>query len=105
TSDDIKDLKLSFRGAENGAEFALYQNEPNPFKGNTVIGYDVPQSGSVTLTVFDVTGKILVVKNQDAVKGYNTITVNSKELPALGVMYYRLDASEYSATKKMVIIE
>jgi hypothetical protein len=68
TSDDIKDLKLSFRGAENGAEFALYQNEPNPFKGNTVIGYDVPQSGSVTLTVFDVTGKILVVKNQDAVK-------------------------------------
>jgi len=105
TSDDIKDLKLSFRGVENGAEFALYQNEPNPFKGNTVIGYDVPQSGSVTLTVFDVTGKILVVKNQDAVKGYNTITVNSKELPALGVMYYRLDASEYSATKKMVIIE
>jgi len=105
TSEDIKDLKLSFRGSENGAEFALYQNEPNPFKGNTVIGYDVPQSGSVTLTVFDVTGKILVVKNQDAVKGYNTITVNSKELPSLGVMYYRLDANEYSATKKMVIIE
>jgi hypothetical protein len=105
TSEDIKDLKLSFRGSENGAEFALYQNEPNPFKGNTVIGYDVPQSGSVTLTVFDVTGKILVVKNQDAVKGYNTITVNSKELPALGVMYYKLQAGEYSATKKMVIIE
>jgi hypothetical protein len=105
TSDDIKDLKLSFRGAENGAEFALYQNEPNPFKGNTVIGYDVPKSGAVTLTVFDVTGKILVVKNQDAVKGYNTITVSSKELAAIGVMYYRLDANEYSATKKMVIIE
>jgi hypothetical protein len=105
TSDDIKDLKLSFRGAENGAEFALYQNEPNPFKGNTVIGYDVPQSGPVTLTVFDMTGKILLVKNRDAVKGYNTITVSSKELPALGVMYYRLDANEYSATKKMVTIE
>jgi len=105
TSDDIKDLKLSFRGSESGAEFALYQNEPNPFKGNTVIGYDVPQSGKVTLTVFDVTGKILTVKNVDAVKGYNTITVSSKELPAVGVMYYRLDANEYSATKKMVIIE
>jgi hypothetical protein len=45
------------------------------------------------------------VKNQDAVKGYNTITVNSKELPALGVMYYRLEANQYSATKKMVVIE
>ncbi len=105
TSDDIKDLKLLFRGSENKVEFALYQNEPNPFKGNTVIGYDVPQSGPVTLTVFDVTGKILVVKNQDAINGYNTITVSDKDLPAAGVMYYRLDAGEYSATKKMVLIE
>jgi hypothetical protein len=30
TSSEIKDLKLTFRGAESGAEFALYQNEPNP---------------------------------------------------------------------------
>jgi hypothetical protein len=105
TSDEIKDLKLSFRGLESGAEFALYQNEPNPFKGNTLIGYDVPEAGAVTLTVFDVTGKVLVVKNANAVKGYNTITVSSKELPAVGVMYYRLDANNYSATKKMVIIE
>ena len=41
TSADIKDLKLTFRGSESGAEFALYQNEPNPFKGSTVIGYDL----------------------------------------------------------------
>nr|MDQ3016115.1 HYR domain-containing protein [Bacteroidota bacterium] len=105
TSSDIKDLKLTFRGAQTGAEFALYQNEPNPFKGNTVIGYDVPQSGHVTLTVFDVTGKVLTVKEVEAAKGYNTISVSSKELPSVGVLYYRLDANEYTATKKMIIIE
>jgi hypothetical protein len=103
-AEEIKDVKLSFRGLET-AEFALYQNEPNPFKGNTVIGYDMPEAGNVTLTVFDVTGKVLVVKDQTAVKGYNTITVSSKELPAVGVLYYRLDANEYTATKKMIIIE
>jgi len=105
TSDDIKDVKLSFRGAEGAADFALYQNEPNPFKNVTVIGYDVPQSGDVTLTIFDVTGKILEVKNQNAVKGYNTISVSNKDLPSVGVLYYRLDAGEYSATKKMVLIQ
>jgi hypothetical protein len=105
TADDIKDLKLTFRGSTSGAEFALYQNEPNPFKGNTLIGFDLPEASHVTLTVFDVTGKVLVVKEQDAVKGYNTIMVGGKELPSVGVMYYRLDANEYTATKKMIIIE
>ena len=105
TSSDIKDLKLSFRGSETGAEFALYQNEPNPFKGNTLIGYDLPAAGNVILTVFDVTGKVLVVKEQESVKGYNTISVSSKDIPSVGVLYYRLDANEYTATKKMIIIE
>ncbi len=105
TASDIKDLKLTFRGAEHEGEFALYQNEPNPYKGNTVIGYDVPQSGDVTLTIFDVTGKVIYTVDQAAVKGYNTITVSSKSLPAVGMLYYRLDAGEYTATKKMIIIE
>ena len=105
TSADIKDLKLTFRGTEVGAEFALYQNEPNPFKGTTQIGYDLPVAGKATLTIFDFSGKVLVVKEQDAVKGYNTITITNKELGAVGVLYYRLDAGEYTATKKMVIIE
>jgi hypothetical protein len=105
TVEEIKDLKLNFRGLETAGEFALYQNEPNPFKGNTIIGYDMPTSGDVTLTVFDVTGKVLVVKEATAVKGYNTIAVSAKEIPAVGVLYYRLDANEYTATKKMIIIE
>lgn len=99
------DLALSFRSGNTDAEFALYQNEPNPVRGNTVIGYDVPAAGAVTLTVFDVTGKVVIVKDVEALKGYNTITINSTELPATGVLYYRLDAGEYTATKKMVVIE
>jgi hypothetical protein len=105
TSSDIKDLKLTFRGTEVAAEFALYQNEPNPFKGNTVIGYDLPAASNVVLTVFDITGKVVFTTEQLSVKGYNTITVSSKEVSSTGVMYYRLDANEYTATKKMIVIE
>jgi len=41
----------------------------------------------------------------ESVKRYNTISVSSKDMPSVGVLYYRLDANEYSATKKMIIIE
>ena len=105
TASDIKDLKLTFLGAEGGAEFALYQNEPNPYKGTTVIGYDLPEAGDVTLTLFDVTGKVVFARDQQSVKGYNTILVSSKDIASKGVLYYRLDANGYSATKKMIIIE
>src|SRR5690606_33754085 len=101
---ETMDLGLTFRG-NTDAEFALYQNEPNPVRGMTIIGYDVPVSGNVTLTVFDVTGKVVVVKEAEAVSGYNTITVSTSELGSAGVLYYRLDAGEYTATKKMVVID
>jgi hypothetical protein len=105
TSEEIKDLKLTFRGSEAGADFALFQNEPNPFKASTLIGYELPAAGNVTLTIFDVTGKVMFVKEQESVKGYNTIQVMRKDVPGIGVMYYRLDAGEYTATKKMIVIE
>ncbi len=105
TGDQIKDIFLGFRGVTDEPIFELYQNEPNPFKGSTLIGYKVPEAGPVSLTLFDGTGRILLVKEQDAVKGQNTILISKKELPTLGVLYYRLDAGEYTATKKMVIIE
>ena len=104
TEDELRDLKLTFRGV-SAPEFALYQNEPNPFKGTTTIGYELPKAMKVTLTLFDVTGKVVAVKEQESVKGYNTILVSRKDLHATGVLYYRLDAQEYTATKKMVIME
>jgi hypothetical protein len=103
-AEDIMDLGLTFRGAE-AKDFALYQNEPNPFSTVTVIGFDLPEAGEATLTVFDVTGKVLKVVEQNFAKGYNRVEMTSKELPATGVMYYRLDAGEYTATKKMVIVK
>ncbi len=104
TSSDIKDLKLNFRTSEEGAAFALYQNEPNPFEEATLIGFDLPIATDVTLSIFDITGKVLFTQEQAAVKGYNTIQVSSKDIPSTGVLYYRLDADEYTATKKMIII-
>jgi hypothetical protein len=103
-AEDIMDIALTFRGAGE-ADFALYQNEPNPFNGVTVVGFDLPEAGTATLTVFDVTGKVVKVVEESFAKGYNRVEISSKGMSAAGVMYYRLDAGEYTATKKMVIVK
>ncbi len=42
-------------------EFALYQNEPNPWNTQTTIGFDLPADGKVTLSVFEATGKVVKI--------------------------------------------
>jgi hypothetical protein len=86
-------------------DFALFQNEPNPFEGSTVIGFTLPEAMDATVTVYDVTGKVVGLIEGSYAQGYNEVKVNRKDLAATGVMYYRLDASDFTATKKMVVID
>jgi len=85
-------------------DFVLHQNAPNPFKETTIIGFDLPMATFATITVHDITGKVVKVANINGVKGYNTLELNKVELSS-GVMYYSLKAGEFTATKKMVVIE
>lgn len=103
--DDILDVRLSWEGTAQPGEFALYQNEPNPWNGETVIGFTLPEGGDATLTVFDAAGKQVLRQDGKYAAGYNTIRLTNKELPQTGVLYYRLDSGEYSATKKMVLMQ
>lgn len=95
-------LELENRGAN---QIVLYQNTPNPFKATTTIGFELPQASDVTITVFDVTGKVLKVVNSTFAKGYNSVELNKYELGASGVMYYTLESGDFKATRKMVVIE
>ena len=101
---DIVDIDLA-KGADADVEFALYQNEPNPFTTNTVIGFEMPQASDATLTVLDVTGKVITTINGNYAKGYNEIELSKSDLGAAGVYYYQLDSGDFTATKKMIIIE
>jgi Secretion system C-terminal sorting domain len=104
--DEIADVKLHFAGdTAEGAAFALYQNEPNPWNEQTNIGFDLPEDAKVVLTIYDVTGKEVLKVNGEYTSGYNVIDLSRKDIPNTGVLYYRLDCGEYSATKKMILIE
>ena len=85
--------------------YELYQNKPNPFANETIIGFTLPQAMNATITVFDVTGKVVKFIDGDFAKGLNNVIIKKSDLPASGVMYYQLEAGDFRATKKMIIIE
>ncbi len=84
-------------------EYALYQNEPNPFADQTVIGFDLPAAMPATLTVYDITGRVVKIVEGDYVKGYNEIILKGKDLVSEGAYYYRLNAGDFTASKKMIL--
>lgn len=92
-------------GKNSVAGYALHQNTPNPFKATTVISYELAKADKVTLKITDVTGKVVRVYTQDGVKGFNQKTVNRNEVGGAGVMYYTIETKDYSATKKMILVD
>ena len=99
-------VALNFTGSQPvAAGFDLKQNTPNPFAGETVVGFTLPVAGDATLTVQDVTGRTLRVVKGTYAQGYNQVTLKANELKATGVLYYTLESGDYTATKKMVILE
>jgi hypothetical protein len=86
-------------------EFALYQNVPNPFESKTIIRYDLPETGMATLTVFDQTGKVITEIERESQRGTNEVELRRSDINGNGLLYYRLESGDYSAVKKMVIID
>jgi hypothetical protein len=100
----FQDVAIEFtNGQVAGTSFELYQNQPNPFKGETLIGFNLPEAADATITISDITGKVLTIMHLDGVKGYNSVLVDAKDLPATGVLSYTVKTGEYTATKKMIV--
>ena len=86
-------------------QFALLQNKPNPFTGMTTISFVLPQHENAHLAIYDVSGKQVLVIEEDLKPGYNEVTIERNDLPGSGVYYYRLHCDNQSATKRMILME
>ncbi len=86
-------------------EFALGQNYPNPFNPSTKINYSVPQSGLVSIVIYDLTGQeAATVVNEIKQPGNYEIEFNAAGLSS-GVYFYKMTANGFSQIKKMSIIK
>jgi len=101
---DILGLELNYRNEKLG-DFALYQNTPNPFSNETEISFNLPKAGNVTITVFDVTGKVILKKSGEFEKGYNSVKMSKDDLNNIsGVMYYKVENEDNMAVRKMILL-
>jgi hypothetical protein len=89
-------------------EFALAQNYPNPFNPTTTIEYQVPGVGIqyiVSLRVFDLLGReVVTLVNERKPAGSYTKQWNANGMPN-GIYFYRLTASSFTETKKLVLLK
>jgi hypothetical protein len=83
----------------------LFQNQPNPFKEETLIGFYLPEASFATLTLMDASGRVLKTIEGGFTQGYNEVTLGKSEIGVLdGVIFYRMETRTDTAVKKMLLI-
>ena len=86
-------------------QYELYQNFPNPFNPGTIINYQIPNSGIVTLKVYDILGReIKTLVNELKSRGNYSVNFDAGSLSS-GVYFYQLKSGGYSSIKKMVLLK
>lgn len=91
-------------------EFALAQNRPNPFNPSTEISFSLPKPAEVTLVIYNLLGENVVTLAEGLrAAGTHAVMWDGRDknggAVASGVYFYRLDAGEFSATRKMLLLK
>jgi len=109
-------INVGFVGIINNSKipdgFNLYQNYPNPFNPATVINFDLPVNGKVSLKVFDILGKeVITLLDKNMASGKFDIDFDASEFTS-GLYFYKLtvvpddpSTGEFTAIKKMLLIK
>lgn len=85
--------------------YTLGQNYPNPFNPTTNINFSIPESGLVTLKVYNILGQQVVELVNDF-KSAGTYEVNFDASDLTSGMYvYTIKAGNFTATKKMMLLK
>jgi hypothetical protein len=92
-------------GEQRALSFDLAQNFPNPFNPSTTIAFELAQPSTATLTVFNLLGEtVATLVNEPLAAGRHQVTFDAGRL-ASGVYMYRLEAGEYNALRKMILVK
>lgn len=87
------------------SEYHLYQNYPNPFNPDTKIEFQLPETASVKLMVYNILGeKIIEIVNERLDAGYYKFVFNGENLPS-GTYIYTLQTENYVSSKKMLLLK
>ncbi len=88
------------------SKYELSQNYPNPFNPVTKIDFQIPLDGTVSLTVYDASGREVkrIINNEMKKADYHTVEFYASGLSS-GIYFYKLSSSSFNITKKMVLVK
>jgi len=96
---------ISEPGAVIPNSYNLSQNYPNPFNPTTRIAYTIPISGLVKIKVYDILGKeVMTLINEIKNAGEYYLDFDGRSLSS-GIYFYKLEAGDFAATKKMMLVK
>jgi len=85
--------------------FNLSQNYPNPFNPSTSIGFSLPVPCRVTVKVYDMMGRdVAMLAERFLTAGTHRLEWNASGFVS-GVYFCRIQAGEYTAVRKMVLMK
>jgi outer membrane protein assembly factor BamB len=85
--------------------YNLSQNYPNPFNPSTTIKYSLAQAGRITLSIYDLLGRevIKLIDEEKPPGEYETIW-NTASYPS-GVYFLKMQAGQFSETRKLILVK
>ncbi|UCE65090.1 MAG: T9SS type A sorting domain-containing protein [Candidatus Zixiibacteriota bacterium] len=84
-------------------QFELSQNYPNPFNARTAIEYSLPQDSHVRIVIYNLLGQnIKTLVDQSKPAGGHLALWDASNVPT-GVYFYRIEAGEFTQTRKMLL--
>jgi len=86
-------------------KFELFQNYPNPFNPETIIRYQIPTKGFVSLKIFNLLGKeVAVLVNGENEAGTHQVKFDGSNLTS-GIYFYLLKAGNFNTGKKLMLLK
>ena len=91
-------------------EAMLAQNFPNPFNPNTTINFNIPSTGQVNLSIFNVRGQLVKTLVNDVYTAgnysiaWNGVDDNNRSVSS-GIYFYRLEAAGRTEVRRMLLMK
>jgi len=102
---DLLEMNLAFREGSRTIDlggYQLFQNYPNPFQQTTTIGFTLPRSQEVSLSVSDVTGRIVWQTRGMFPRGLNEVPVYGQANWSDGVYFCKMETESFTDVRKMI---
>ncbi|MEA2096041.1 MAG: T9SS type A sorting domain-containing protein, partial [Candidatus Cloacimonadota bacterium] len=88
----------------------LTGNYPNPFNPTTTISFSIEEAGHVSINIYNMKGQLVkTLVNENLDSAYHNVSWNGKDnsskTVSSGIYFYKMKSSNYTSTKKMILMK